>query len=256
MTAALLARARRSFGEHLASNPYPGRGLVIGRAPSGDWLQVYWLMGRSTGSRNRVFVADGETLATRPFEEGGAVGDASLTLYAAMRSPLAGAHVVTNGDQTDTVCEALEQGGRFAFEEALATREREPDAPNYTPRIAGLLDLRGAHPELALAILKASPADPEATDRFHFRPALPPPGLGLGLTTYRGDGDPLPPFEGEPLWLPLEGDPAVVLEAYWEALEAANRVALAVKRIPADGGPATIVCRDRHGTAPDPADRP
>ena len=104
------------------------------------------------------------------------------------------AYVVSNGDQTRTIYDALAKGG--SFEAALATREREPDAPNFTPRISGLLDLRGAEPSFALSLLKANRADPERTDRTTFRPAPPPPGFGLGLTTYQGDGSPLPPFEG------------------------------------------------------------
>ena len=116
-------------------------------------------------------------------------------------------------DQTRTVFEAFAGGAdTWRFEAALATREREPDAPNYTPRISGLLDLREPEPRIALAILSANAADPERTDRHFHRPAPPPPGLGLGLTTYAGDGDPLPSFRGDPLWLPLEGRPEAVLE--------------------------------------------
>ena len=240
----LAARAAGRFAEHVERNPYPGRGLVVGREEGGAaWLQVYWIMGRSANSRNRRFVAEGTTLRTEPHDPG-AVEDPSLILYEAMlEAP--GVYLVSNGDQTRTLHDALRAGG--SFEAALETREREPDAPNYTPRIAGLLDLRGAAPRLALGILKASPADPARTDRFSYRPAPPPPGLGLGLTTYRGDGTPLPPFEGEPLWLPLPGPPEAVLERYWEALDPANRVALAVKRIPADGEPSRLWIRNRHG---------
>jgi hypothetical protein len=189
-----------------------------------------------------VFVSDGGTLRTEPFDAG-AVEDPSLILYDAMLE-LGRAYLVSNGDQTRTVYEALERGGRF--EDALATREREPDAPNFTPRISGLLDLRGREPGLALSILKANRADPALTDRITFRPAPPPAGFGLGLTTYQGDGSPLPPFEGEPLWLPLAGSPEAVLERYWDALDSANRVALALKRIPLAGGPSRILLRNRH----------
>lgn len=241
---ALRARAKRVFRRHLAANPYPGRGLVVGREQSDRaWLQVYWIMGRSANSRNRIFVAEESCLRTAPFDPA-SLQDPSLVIYEAMLEG-EGAYVVSNGDQTRTVHDALATGG--SFEAALATREREPDAPNYTPRISGLLDLRGAEPAVALSWLKASPADPGRTDRASFRPAPPPPGLGLGLTTYRGDGDPLPSFEGEPLWLPLEGSAAQVLDAYWSALDAANRVSLAVKRIPDGGGASQILLRNRHG---------
>jgi hypothetical protein len=109
-----------------------------------------------------------------------------------------------------------------------------------------MIDLRGGEPAFALSILKANRADPARTDRIAFRPAAPPPGLGLGLTTYRGDGSPLPSFEGEPLWLPLAGSPEAVLARYWEALDPGNRVALALKRIPLAGGPGSLQVRNRH----------
>jgi hypothetical protein len=237
--------AKDAFGRHLEQNAYPGRGLVIGRAPDGAWLQVYWIMGRSENSRNRRFVAEGGSLRTEPVDAA-KLRDPSLVIYDAMLEG-DGRYVVSNGDQTRTVFGALARGGPFAFEAALATREREPDAPNYTPRITGLLDLADpAAPRLALGILRANDADPARTDRTSFRPAPPPAGLGLGLTTYAGDGSPLPSFRGDPLWLPLAGDPEAVLEAYWAALDRDNRVALAVKRVAAEGGPGRIWVCNRH----------
>jgi len=239
----LLDRARETFARHLERNPYPGRGLVLGRSATGDsWLQVYWIMGRSANSQNRVFVADGPCLRTEPFDVS-AVEDASLIIYEAMLE-LPGVYLVSNGDQTRTIHDTLITGG--SFEAALATREREPDAPNYTPRISAMLDLRATQPVLALSLLKANPADPEQTDRTSFRPAPPPPGIGVGLTTYQGDGNPLPSFAGDPLCLPLEGDADSVLEMYWAALDADNRVSLAVKAIPVGGGPSRVVVRNRH----------
>lgn len=237
----LHAEAKRRFSQHLEQSAYPGRGLVVGRGSSGEWLQVYWIMGRSENSRNRRFVADaGGTLRTEAVDPA-KLADPSLVIYEAMLE-LPGRYLVSNGDQTRTLHDALAAGGDFAA--ALATREREPDAPNYTPRISALLDLR-AEPALALSILRANDADPACTDRTTFRPAPPPVGLGLGLTTYLGDGDPLPSFRGDPLWLPLSGDPHAVLESYWQALDAANRVALAVKCIPAAGGPSELLVRNR-----------
>ncbi|MEN8182931.1 MAG: IMP cyclohydrolase [Myxococcota bacterium] len=235
-------QAHANLERHLKRNPYPGRGLVIGRAEGADaWQLVYWIMGRSESSRSRRFVAEAGTLRTEPTDPE-RLENPSLTLYEAMLE-LPGLQLVSNGDQTRTVQEFLSRQGRF--EDALATREREPDAPHYTPRIAGLLDLRGS-PELALAILKASPADPARTDRFIYRPAAPPAGLGLGLTTYAGDGDPLPSYRGEPLWLPLGGSPEQTLERFWDALDPGNRVALAVKSVPAAGGPSRLLVRNRH----------
>jgi len=244
MMSDLLDVAEAGFRRHLIENPYPGRGLVLGRSADGEaWVQLYWIMGRSANSRNRVLVADGPTLRTEPFDAA-SVEDPSLILYDAMLE-LERVYLVSNGDQTRTLQGALAQGG--TFEAALETREREPDAPNYTPRISGMIDLRGREPALALSLLKANRADPARTDRTTHRPSPPLPGFGLGLTTYRGDGSPLPSFEGEPLWLPVPGAPEALLTRYWEALGAANRVALALKWIPLRGGPGRLLVRNRHG---------
>ena len=246
----LAAVAEANFRRHLQENRYPGRGLVIGRAADGGaWLQLYWLMGRSANSRNRRLVADGGALRSEPLDPA-QVADPRHILYEAMLE-LPDIYLVSNGDQTRTLADSLANGG--AFEEALATRQREDDAPHYTPRISGLLDVRGGvhgvEPRLALSILRANDADPARTDHTTFRPAPPPPGYGLCLTTYREDGAPLPPFRGDPLWLPLPGDPAALLDRYWAALDADNRIALALKRIPAAGGPGEILLRNRAGDA-------
>jgi hypothetical protein len=241
----LEAAAASNFARHIEQNSYPGRGLVLGRSSDGaSWLQVYWIMGRSPNSRNRIFEAEGATLRTAPHDPA-TLREPALVIYEAMLE-LPGVHIVSNGDQTRTIHDEIAAGG--SFESALQKREREPDAPNYTPRISGLIDLREGEAAFALNILKANPADPERTDRTTFRPAPPPPGLGLALTTYQGDGDPLPSFRGEPLWLPLQGDPEELADRYWEALDADNRVALAVKRIPASGGAAEILLRNRFAS--------
>ena len=238
----LQTEATANFRRHLQENSYPGRGLVLGRSADGaSWLQLYWIMGRSPNSQNRVFVAKGGELCTAAADPS-KVEDPSLIIYEAMLE-LSGVYLVSNGDQTRTVHDAIAMGG--TFEEALATREREPDAPNYTPRISGMLDLRAAKPALALHIIRANTIDPALSDHTSFRVAPPPAGYGRCLTTYRGDGKPLPPFEGAPLRLPLAGDGAAVLEAYWEALDADNRVALALKRIPMAGGESAITVRNR-----------
>lgn len=233
--------AQANFESHIRDNPYPGRGLVVGRGADGAWLQVYWIMGRSEHSRNRRFVVDGGTLRTEPVDAS-LVEDPSLIIYEAMLEA-DGRYIATNGDQTRTVADALAAGGDF--DGALAGREREPDAPNYTPRISALLDLQG-EPALALSILKANPVDPALTDRFTYRPAPLPLGLGVGLTTYAGDGSPLPSFSGEPLLLPLGGMAEDVLESYWGALDADNRISLAVKRVDVGGG-GRILARNRYG---------
>lgn len=235
--------AAKNFEDHLKSNPYPGRGLVIGRSSiDAAWLMLYWIMGRSENSRNRRFsVEDGTTLRTEPVDSS-LVTDPTLIIYEAMLE-LPGLYLVSNGDQTRTLHDMLVAGG--SFEAAMALREREPDAPNYTPRISGMLDLRDPSPSVVLSILKANPFNPELTDRLTYRPAPPAAGFGLGLTTYAGDGSPLPSFAGDPLPLPLQGSAEEILETYWEALDPANRISLALKRIPADRGPGEIFVRNR-----------
>lgn len=222
---------RRTFDRSIAENRYPGRGLIIGRNAEGDWTLVYWIMGRSEHSRNRQFVADGGTLRTQAHDPSKVV-DPSLIIYEAMLE-LPGVQLVTNGDQTRTIHDALLAGS--SFEAALTTRAHEPDAPHYTPRISGMLDVRAAEPSVRLAILRANPLDPSATDRSFFNVAAPRAGEGRGLTTYASDGNPLPSFSGEPLSLPLEGDGATIIDRYWRALDADNRISLAVKTIAPDG---------------------
>ena len=233
--------AEGNFRTHLKENPYPGRGLVLGRSDEDCWVIVYWIMGRSTNSRNRRFVVEGDALRTVPVDPA-LVKDPSLIIYEAMLD-LPGAYLVSNGDQTRTMYEVLAKGG--TIEEALSRREREPDAPNFTPRINGLLRFDGPSAEMVLAILKANPLDPALTDRYYYYPAMPAAGFGLGLTTYSGDGDPLPPFVGDPLLLPCKGKGDDVLEAYWSALNAENRVSMAVKEITARGTKSRVLVANR-----------
>lgn len=236
------AQAQTTFQSHIADNPYPGRGLVIGRNDAEELLIVYFIMGRSPNSQNRRFVSEGGILRTEPVDLA-KVEDPSLIIYEAMME-LPGLQIVSNGDQTRTVYKGLQNGERF--EDALSGREREPDAPNYTPRISGLLRCDGTNPQIALSILKANPFDPALTDRYAYRPALPAPGYGVGLTTYMGDGNPLPSFVGDPLLLPLTGNANEVLEYYWRGLDENNRVALAVKAVARDGSTASIKIKNRH----------
>src|SRR5712691_4120719 len=234
-------RATRNFERHLRQNAYPGRGLVVGRSSvDAGWVMLYWIMGRSAHSRNRRFVAEGGTLRTAPVDPQ-LVTDASLIIYEAMLE-LPGIYLVSNGAQTRTMYETLSTGGRFA--EALAPWAQEPDAPNYTPRISAMLLL--TQQQVTMSILKANPVDPAYTDRYTYQPAIPAEGCGVGLTTYRGDGNPLPSFTGDPLLLPCAGYPEDLLNMYWEALDAHNRVALAVKHIHAQGGMGTIIVRNRY----------
>lgn len=235
-------RAQDNFEERILRNTYPGRGLIVGRGTDGDWLQIYWIMGRSSNSQNRRFVALDGLVRTEPVDSA-MVEDPSLIIYPAMLE-VKGCFIASNGDQTETICQTLLSGG--SFEEALETREREPDSPNYTPRISALVDFRGDEEKFALSLLRANPVDSARTDRYTFRPAPPPRGLGLGLTTYEGDGSPLPSFQGEPLWFPLDSSPQMLLERYWEALDSSNRVALVVKRINGDARESEVWIQNRH----------
>ena len=228
--------ARTNF-ENLSRNSYPGRGIVLGLSSTGEeMLQVYWIMGRSANSRNRVFVVHGEEMRTKAFDES-KLEDPSLIIYWPMR--LVGrAHVVTNGDQTDTIADALRAGGDF--EQALRAREFEPDAPNFTPRISGVVDLDDSC-AYRLSILKSADPEGDSCLRQYFYYEQAARGFGHGITTYRGDGNPLPSFAGEPLLLPLCDGAEATAKFYWDALNADNRVSLAVKAIPLDGRPSKIV---------------
>lgn len=233
--------AQTNFEKHIRQNSYPGRGLVIGRTGAGNWAIVYWIMGRSANSRNRRFVADGTALRTGPVDIT-LVENPELIIYEAMLE-MPGIFLVSNGDQTRTIYQTLQTGG--SFDDALLTREREPDAPNYTPRISGMLEPENETCLITLSILKANPANPVLTDRFTYRPAPPPPGFGYCLTTYMGNGRPLSSFSGDPLWLPLQGPPETILQIYWNGLDADNRVALAVKTI--ENGRSNILILNQNG---------
>jgi IMP cyclohydrolase len=234
-------RAQMNFRSHLAENPYPGRGLVLGRPAEDTWTIIYWIMGRSVNSRNRRFVADGGSLRTEPVDVR-SVKDPSLIIYEAMLD-LPGTYLVSNGDQTRTMYETMLKGG--TVEEALATREREPDAPNFTPRINGAISFNGAGGAPVLAILKANLMDPTITDRYYYYPSIPKTGFGFGLTTYSGDGEPLPSFSGDPLLLPCQGDGQDILDSYWNSLSEENRVSLAVKEITGQGTDSKLFVRNR-----------
>lgn len=234
--------AQANLERYLKQNTYPGRGLVVGRASTdASWLMIYWIMGRSARSQNRRFVAEGGTLRTEP-ADARHLDDPSLLMYEAMLE-LPPIYLVGNGDQVRTIYQALQAG--TSFDAALATREREPDAPHYTPRISAMLNMQKPPGNLTLSMLKAHVANADDTDRFTYRPATPPAGLALGLTTYGGDGEPLPSFSGDPLLLPCMGHIDEVLDTYWNALNADNRIAIAVKRIPEDGSTSELVICNR-----------
>lgn len=224
-----LADRMKANGAALQANPYPGRGIVLGLTPDGRHLvQVYWIMGRSENSRNRVFFEEGGAVKTRAHDPS-KVKDPSLIIYATSRVH-GRCHVVTNGDQTDTVWQALQVGG--TFEGALRTRTFEPDAPNFTPRISGLTELGGAC-TYRLSILKpvGGEAQGHSTVRQFFEYERAQPGVGHCIHTYRGDGNPLPAFAGEPYPVALADDLEAVARSFWDALNAENRISLWVKFI-------------------------
>lgn len=211
----------------LKDSAYPGRGIVIGQSPDAKHMvQVYWIMGRSPSSRNRVFITEGDFVKTDTVDKSQKVDP--LTLYYPVKA-IRNAHIVTNGDQTDTIYSALQDGG--SFETALNTRTFEPDAPNYTPRISGLADLDDAQYAYKLCVTKSIAHNADYCTRHFFGYEKAIPGMGHCVTTYPGDGSPLPSFAGEPLAVELFNDIVYTSEFYWDVLNEDNRVSLLVKFI-------------------------
>ncbi len=217
--------------EILKANPYPGRGIVLGKSRDGkSFVAAYFIMGRSENSRNRVFVEDGEGISTKAFDESKVV-DPSLIIYSPVRV-LGDITIVTNGDQTDTIYEYLKQGK--SFEDALMTRTFEPDAPNYTPRISGMLEPFSNR--YKLSILKSASGDPSSARRYFFNYDSPIAGRGHFVHTYKGDGNPLPSFEGEPVEVVMEGDIDSLTKMLWESLNSDNKISLFVRYIDIESG--------------------
>ncbi|MBQ9416089.1 MAG: IMP cyclohydrolase [Clostridia bacterium] len=230
----------------LSGNVYPGRGIMIGKTPDGrKALTVYFIMGRSENSRNRVFreQPNGD-LIIYPFDES-KVKDPSLIIYSPVRS-YGNRLIVTNGDQTDTVYEYLAKNQ--SFEDALATRCFEPDGPNFTPRISGMLNFGGGDFTYEMSILKSADAQGSACNRFHFSYAAVP-GVLHFIHTYLGDGNPIPTFCGEPerLACPDASDAAQIAKMVWDALNADNKVALEVRLIDLESGKTDKAIINRHG---------
>ena len=226
----------------LRGNPYPGRGIVLGRSPDGEKAVIaYFIMGRSENSRNRVFVETPDGIRTQAFDPS-KMTDPSLIIYAPVRV-FGSATVVTNGDQTDTIREGLAAGRSFA--EALRKRTFEPDKPNYTPRISGLVDKDGGY---TLSILKSADGDPASCRRYFFEYGDPLAGQGHYIHTYMGDGDPLPSFEGEPEQVSIPcGGAGQLAELMWESLNVENKVSLFVRYIDLATGTWESVIKNKHG---------
>ena len=217
-----------NLAEELASTTYPGRGIVLGRSQDGKKMVIaYFIMGRSENSRNRVFVEQEGGIRTEAFDPA-KLADPSLIIYAPVRV-LGDYTIVTNGDQTDTVYDLMQAGK--TFEESLRTREFEPDAPNYTPRISGLIDQSNNGFSYALSILKSADGDPSSCQRYTFSYSNPIAGVGHFIHTYEGDGNPLPSFSGEPQKIAVSGDIDAFTEMLWNSLNAENKVSLFVRYI-------------------------
>jgi hypothetical protein len=222
-----------SLQTELKGNSYPGRGIVIGRSGDGKYaVTAYFIMGRSENSRNRIFVEEGEGIRTQAFDES-KLSDPSLIIYAPVRV-LGNKTIVTNGDQTDTIYELMDK--QQTFEQALRTREFEPDAPNYTPRISGIMHVENSSYNYAMSILKSNNGNPEACNRYTFAYENPASGEGHFIHTYMGDGNPLPSFEGEPKLVGIDGGIDELTEMIWTSLNEENKVSLFVRYIDIESG--------------------
>ncbi|WP_251492738.1 IMP cyclohydrolase [Otoolea muris] len=217
-----------SIAEELKRNSYPGRGIVLGRSADGKKaVAAYFIMGRSENSRNRIFVEDGNGIRTQAFDPA-KLSDPSLIIYAPVRV-LGNKTIVTNGDQTDTIYEGMDK--QLTFEQSLRCREFEPDAPNYTPRISGIMHMENGAFNYAMSILKSSDGDPSSCCRYTFAYENPVAGEGHFIHTYMHDGDPLPSFEGEPKRIAVLDDIDEFTELIWDSLDAENKVSLFVRYI-------------------------
>ena len=217
-----------ALSKELGATTYPGRGIVIGRSKDGKKaVTAYFIMGRSANSRNRVFVEDGEGIRTQAFDPS-KLEDPSLIIYAPVRV-LGNKTIVTNGDQTDTIYELMDK--QQTFEQALRTREFEPDGPNYTPRISGIMHVENGDYNYAMSILKSNNGNPDACNRYTFAYSNPVNGEGHFIHTYMCDGNPLPSFEGEPKLVEMSDDMEAFTNMLWESLNEDNKVSLFVRYI-------------------------
>lgn len=217
-----------SLENELKNNSYPGRGIIIGRSADGTKaVTAYFIMGRSENSRNRVFVTDGEGIRTQAFDPS-KLTDPSLIIYAPVRV-LGNKTIVTNGDQTDTIYEGMDR--QMTFEQSLRCREFEPDGPNYTPRISGVMHIENGNYSYAMSILKSDNGNPDACLRYTFAYEKAIPGEGRFIHTYKCDGNPLPSFEGEPKLVQIPNDMKEFTDLLWNSLNEENKVSLFVRYI-------------------------
>ena len=222
----------------LKENPYPGRGILMGRTPNNKVVAAYFIMGRSENSRNRIFEYTEDGIRTKAFDES-KMTDPSLIIYHPVRLLPNGLLAVTNGDQTDTIRDHIAQG--HCYRHALNTRTFEPDGPNWTPRISGVMKPDGSY---NLSILKSMDGDPDCCCRYFFEYDNPVPGVGHFIHTYQSDGDPLPSFQGEPRRVEISTltESHELAEPLWDSLNADNKVSLYVRLIDlAGGGPDSYI---------------
>ena len=222
-----------SLKQELENNAYPGRGIVIGRSANGKYaVTAYFIMGRSSNSRTRIFSVEGEGIRTEAFDPS-KLEDPSLIIYVPVRV-LGKDTIVTNGDQTDTGYEGLEKG--LTFEQSLRSREFEPDGPNYTPRISGVLHVEDGQFDYAMSILKSNNGDPSCCNRYTYTYNKPVAGEGHFIHTYMHDGNPLPSFEGEPKWVSIPDCMDEFTDLLWSSLNEENKVSLFVRYIDIENG--------------------
>lgn len=222
-----------SIAKLLSENTYPGRGIIIGKSACGKFaVTAYFIMGRSSNSRNRIFVETADGIKTEAFDPS-KLEDPSLIIYHPVRV-LGNKTIVTNGDQTDTLYELMNK--QFTFEQALMTRKFEPDAPNYTPRISGIIKTEDNDFNYALSILKSDNGDPRTCERHTFSYESPIAGIGHFIHTYKCDGNPIPSFEGEPEKIGIDGDINAFTDLLWKNLNEDNKVSLFVRYINLENG--------------------
>ena len=209
-----------SIEKELRENSYPGRGIIIGKSADGTKaVTAYFIMGRSVNSRNRIFVEEGEGIRTQAFDPA-LLTDPSLVIYAPVRV-LGNKTIVTNGDQTDTIYEGMDS--QMTFEQSLRSREFEPDGPNYTPRISGIMHIENGSYNYAMSILKSNNGSPDSCNRYTFAYENPAAGEGHFIHTYRCDGNPLPSFEGEPKLIGIPDDMEAFTDMLWSSLNEIGR---------------------------------
>lgn len=232
-----------SLEKELRDNAYPGRGIVTGKSENGKYaVAAYFIMGRSANSRNRVFTTVDDGIITEAFDPE-KLEDPSLIIYAPVRV-IKEQTIVTNGDQTDTIYEGLSKG--ITFEQSLRSREFEPDAPNYTPRISSLLSVKEKKIEYAMSILKSSDGNPDCCNRYVFSYDKPIAGEGHFIHTYKWDGDPLPSFEGEPKLVAIPDDMEKFAEMLWNNLNEENKISLFVRYIEIETGTYRTIVKNKN----------